>query len=425
MKVQGRLELNLPQSYDEKRPGFIWSHEYIDESIRDHNLAKRLPDTAQQVRCPTLYESASVFESLTARPDQPKVLAQYLNTDHPALSVHINSFTDATLASLSWNHAFMDIMGLQSFLRAWQAVLDGREEDVPAFIPYKEDPLVDLTVGADYREHVLYNFSLTGFWFILFVIRFAYEMIVHSNESGRMVRFPRLWVDQLRDDAIRERRRKGMSDKDAFLSHGDVLLAFWCKTTLAAQHIHPARPVHILNAVNVRGKMEGTRDPATGAFISNAMLVSITLTTAGEIDRMSVSELAGRIRADLQIQRDLTQVKSSFAWEVEKLDNGTLTGPPGHWNQLVFSWSNWDCAKFYDVDFSSANRSVDSPTPERMVHMGRPSLVMNSVHLDSISFRNGGPLIGQDARGDWWLDWVMRAEAWTNVEKILCDSTAG
>lgn len=35
-----------------------------------------------------------------------------------------------------------------------------------------------------------------------------------------------------------------------FLSHSDILLAFWYKTMLAAQHPRPGRPVHILNVMN-------------------------------------------------------------------------------------------------------------------------------------------------------------------------------
>lgn len=341
-----------------------------------------------------------------------------METDHPALSVHVISFTDATLVTLSWTHVFFDALGRQSLLQAWQAVLNGRDDEVPAFIPYEEDPIVGLADGADPRDHILYGFALTGIWFIFFVISYIYEVVVHS-ETERMVRFPKAWADELRERAMAELRAKGVSEKDAFLSHGDVLLAFWCKTTLSAQHLRSSRPIHAINVMNIRGSSEEVPVPGKTAYIGNAAMSSITLTTVAEIKSMSVSELASRIREDLKRQRAPDQVKSLVAWQLENYEKGAGVPMQGHWNQLMFSWSNWSRAKFYDVDFSSAVMNTGLPSSERSTKVGRPSLVMVAGHTNGISLRNGGPLIGQDANGDWWAEWVMRAEAWREVEKAL------
>jgi len=353
------------------------------------------------------------------RPGRPTKLEQWIEQGHPGLSVHVVSFTDATLVTLSWNHVFFDALGRQDFLLAWQAVLNGKDDEVLRFIPYEEDPLLSLAEGANPRDHVLYGLALTGIWFVLFVMSFIYEVVVHSKEAGRMVRFPKAWVEDLRENAMAELRTKGVAEKDAFLSHGDVLLAFWAKTTLAAQHLRPSQPLYMINAMNLRGASEEVPVPGKVAYIGNAATGSITISTAAEIERSSVGELASRIREDLKKQRAPDQVKAQVAWQLQCYDKGARAPLAGHWNQLMFSWSNWSRAKFYDVDFSSAVVKTGLSDSERSTKVGQPSLIMNGGHTNGISLRNGGPLIGQDANGDWWANWVMRAEAWPQVEEAL------
>lgn len=382
-------------------------------------MAKRLPQDVE-VSSPTLYEHGSIFESLVTRPGRPTKLKEWTETDHPGLSLHVTSFTDATFVTLSWCHVFFDALGRQSLFQAWQAVLDGREDEVPECIPYEEDPVVSIAEDANPQDHVLYKRAITGIWVFLFILSFIYEMVVHRKESGRMVRFPGSWVDELRERAMEGLRAKGIPEKDAFLSHGDVLLAFWCKTTMSVQHFRPSQPVHIINAMNVRGISEKVPLPGEKAYIGNAVLSAVTLTDMAEMNRLSVGEFAGRVRKDLKEQRDPRQIKAMVAWLLEYFNKGKGSPlPAGSWNQRIFSWSNWSRAKFYDMDFSSAVTKTGAATGERSTKVGRPSLVINFGHADGLTVRNGGPLIGQDARGDWWINWYLRDEAWAEVERAL------
>jgi hypothetical protein len=146
---------------------------------------------------------------------------------------------------------------------------------------------------------------------------------------------------------------------------------------------------------------------------------SVTLTTVGDLEKMSVGELAARVRADLKTQRATKQAKSMVAWQLDCFRKGTRFPTVGSWNQIIFSWSNWSRARFYEVDFSSAVTKRGPDVIDRKTKLGQPGFIMNRGHGDGISTRNGGPLIGQDANGDWWVDWVMRAEAWPEVEKAL------
>jgi hypothetical protein len=69
------------------------------------------------------------------------------------------------------------------------------------------------------------------------------------------------------------------------------------------------------------------------------------------------------------------------------------------------------------MDFSAAVAKVGTPLAERSNPAGVPSYINVAGHESSFRIRNGGPLIGRDAGGDWWMQWPMRAEAWPAMEK--------
>lgn len=273
--------------------------------------------------------------------------------------------------------------------------------------------------SASSSDNVLISIALTGFWFFLFVLSVIYEMVVHSQEAGRIIHFPGCWVDKLREEAMAELQFRGVKKEDAFLSHGDVLLAFWCKTTIAAQRLRSSRPVLIMNLMNIRGILEELPNPGATAYVRNATLASVTQTNVAELERMSVSELASRIRQDLEQQRQPAQVRAMVAWASNCLERGARAPLWGSWNQIILAWSNWNRAWFYDIDFSSAIVLSARDSGNRTMMLGQPSYMTVGGQAEKMSLRNGDPLIGKDANGDWWVNWSMRAEAWSNVEKAL------
>jgi hypothetical protein len=367
---------------------------------------------------PTLFPSSQRFHDLTTRPGHGSTFSHWTDTDDPALSVHVVSFDDATLLTVSWSHVFLDALGLKGLLHAWTSVLDGREEDVPAFVPFHVDPAHEIARGGDPKKHILYHCALTGIWFAMFVVCYLYELFVHSAEEGRMICLPGPWVDALRQHAIADVSSK--EDEDVFLSHGDVILAWWARMSVTVQRLGPSQPIQIMNVANVRGLFPGLLPDNKGAaemYTTNAALTANTLTTCGELSSMSTGALALRIRQDLQTQRTPEQVRHFVAWQLEsskKLGRSPLLGS---WNQLLLAWSNWHRARLFDVDFSAAVVKPGLPLESRSNKLGQPSFILPNGHAKGISLRNAGPLIGRDANGDWWMQTVLRAGAWARVEE--------
>jgi hypothetical protein len=123
------------------------------------------------------------FRVLSDERSNMKVLKDWIYSDKAQLGVDIINFQDATFVTLTWLHTFLDAMGRHALLRAWQAVLEGRDDDVPPFIGYDTDPLTPL--GSE--EYVTEPFVLApkqvsklGFARFVFNLR-----IVLSPRRGR------------------------------------------------------------------------------------------------------------------------------------------------------------------------------------------------------------------------------------------------
>lgn len=82
-------------------------------SISEHTLASQLP-TAPESPNPALLRVAPDLGSLVSRPGDPRTLDDYLQSERPVLGLHIVSFTDATIVTLSWPHVLFDASTYQS-----------------------------------------------------------------------------------------------------------------------------------------------------------------------------------------------------------------------------------------------------------------------------------------------------------------------
>lgn len=380
-------------------------------------MASKIPRPSDLKR-PTLFPSSDTFHEIATHPGHATKFSDWADSDRPALSVHVVAFDDATLLTISWSHVFLDALGRQSFLRAWTSVLDGREEDVPAFVPFHVDPANEIARGGDPKKHVLYHCVLSGIWFAMFVVGYLYELIVHYAEAGRMVCCPGPWVENTRQQAMADVRASSHSEEDVFLSHGDVLLAWWAKVSVAAQQLGSRQPITIMNATNIRGLFPDLLpDKGAEVYTTNALMATSTLVSCRELAEMSVGALALRIRQDLQKQRTPEQVRHFVAWQLESEKDYGRSPLTGSWNQIMVSWSNWHRARFYNVDFSAAVIRPGLSLEGRSNKLGQPSFILANGHTNGISLRNAGPLIGRDANGDWWMQSVLRAGAWARVEE--------
>ncbi|KAI5365964.1 putative transferase [Septoria linicola] len=415
LNAQGKLDYHIPQRYDEQRPGFLWDHLDIADSIEDHPLASQLAKAKPE---PTIFEDPEKFHSLTAHPDHPTCLDDWIYSDRPPLSLRLVTFTDASLLTLSWSHTLLDAVGRQSLLEAWIAVLEGREQDVPPIIGFKDDPALNMGKTSKPEQHVLYKRMITGFRFFLFVVYFILEKVLHPKEDARLIQVPNSFVQNLKREAQDHLRAQSPEKEAPFLSDADVLFAWMTRLTYVAQNYSPQRTVTLMNVINFRGLTDAL--PLQGAaYIGNAVGSSQSFLTVQQAKEQPIAVTALLIREDLLRQKTPEQVDAVLAIS-RQLGRGPLFGA---YDQLLTPWSNWHRARFYEMDFSSAVSSKNSQARTGKARIGKPSYLHVCGHRGSFMVRNGGALLGKDGAGNWWISWNLRAEAWEKFEAEFYKAT--
>lgn len=373
LQQEGKLQYHVPPRYHEERPGFLWRHHGIDQSIEQHPTASRLPKAKP---IPTVHGDPADIHDLAAHPDHPTCMEDWLYTDKPPLSVQLTTFSDASLLCLSWSHTFLDAVGRQTLLKAWISILDGREFDVPRFIGYKEDPIESLGHTVAPEKHVLYKNLVTGFHFILFVIYFILESILHPIETARAIQVPDSYVQDLKSEARQYLKQHLSTDDPPFLSDGDILFAWIARITFASQTYSRSRTVNLMNVFNLRGVAQNAFPPNTAYAVGNAVSASQTLITVGQLVDQPLALTALQIRNDLLKQKTPEQADAMIALG-RRLGSKALVGT---YDMIFAPFSNWHRARFYDFDFSSAVVRQGKPSDQRANAVGRPSYINVTGH---------------------------------------------
>jgi hypothetical protein len=140
----GKLEYHVLAAFDAKRPGFAYTHVKHNMSTEKHLLASRIPRPTNQ---PSVYTDLNTLADLAHRSDAPEKLDDFLCSDEPQLSLHIVSFEDATIVSISWLHTFLDATAMVAVLNAWVLVLNGCEAEVPPICNFDTDHLASLGIA--------------------------------------------------------------------------------------------------------------------------------------------------------------------------------------------------------------------------------------------------------------------------------------
>ncbi|KAI7711144.1 hypothetical protein KC353_g9195 [Hortaea werneckii] len=223
----GRLEYHVPAEYTAERPPFSFTRVNTGISIEEHYIARRIPRNSSGSQKPVLFEDAAHFSDLIYGPDTPTKLEDWLYTDKPPLSLHIVTFTDATVVGLSWSHTLLDAMGRHLLQRAWTAVLEGREQDVPPFQGYYEDPITPVVDQTPPEQHVLYDQLLSGFGFLVFVMYMILELVWWPKQSSRIILLPGPYVQDLRQQALQDlhANKEENDEREPFISEGDIIFA--------------------------------------------------------------------------------------------------------------------------------------------------------------------------------------------------------
>lgn len=410
--------------------------------LMDHPIASQVPRPGESL---VVGPNAAIFEPLVRPPDNPKYLEDWIYSDRPQLQVHIVSFHDATFVTLTWMHTLFDAMGRNALLKAWQAMLEGRENDIPEIYGYDFDPLTRLgqpdwrkskeeleRAAREDEESVLRPKQIIGWRFWAFVFNYVWEMVFYRKEEGRFVCIPPAMMKRLRqsaiDDLVANPAEAAVMDTSdpknpkPFLSEGDVLSAWWSRTIMACQpwakSANPNKTIAVQNAFGMRNLLSSTEPkllPKTMVYMSNCIITISSFFTLHELLSLPLGVVASRIRKDIAAQTTRKQVDAtSKLIRQSPRVNGhpALFGSP---DMSLSTFSNWTKGKMFETDFSAAVITEG----ERKHKKGVPSFIQAGAVAKNVSIRNSGPIVGKDAWGNYWLGCTLRKGVWEKVVEAL------
>jgi hypothetical protein len=178
----------------------------------------------------------------------PNGIKDYLTSDTPVLGLRVNSFTYKTIIVLHWQHVAFDALGMQYVVEGWNAMLWGKEADIPMPCGVDSDPFHPLAQGdrGTTEPHLLADKQVGIGGMIKWGLGYGVDMLVRAKEN-RMVCVPETYwrpqlqkaLEELRAEAVEE----GKDPSKVFLTEGDILTAWTMRCVVSPMGMDPDRTV--------------------------------------------------------------------------------------------------------------------------------------------------------------------------------------
>ncbi|KNG50040.1 hypothetical protein TW65_02958 [Stemphylium lycopersici] len=410
----GALEVHVPRTFTKERPAFSFSNATHDIPIEEHEVAKSLPKPNGSV---STWSGPQQTSCLATRSDAPATLQDLLADDTPQISVHMTSFTNATLVGLSFPHTMMDVMGQSALLQAWSLVLSGRATEVPPVLGAKEDMIRTITdtIDPNPEPYVLKPKLLQGLGMLKFGARFGWDMVTGAAVESRTMCLTKETMTQLREQAEDDLSASSDGEKAPFVSDGDILTA-WSMRAVALSSAPSTRPMTALHAMNARFRLPALAN-AQGVYLQNMLVPAYTFLTP-ELSRGPLGPIALANREALKQQATEAQVTANLREQRVLGDPSAMmcTEPTA----VLASFTDWSKAKIWGVvDFGPA---VVKAGKEGKARKNPPG----SVLFQHCTSRRPGTVprlfvhvLGKDFEGSVWVTMSMVPAAWREIEASL------
>lgn len=363
------------------------------------------------------------MSGLAYGPGAPKSLDDLYYSDLPQFSLHVITFADGTLVSITFNHMIADLGGLKTILDAWQLVLAGKQGEVSEFMSFHDDPMAGLYRGQPKEEYLLATRRLTGLNLIRFGLRLAFDSWWRGNLDSRLLCIPKLTTDSFVQKARAQLPvsigAKDTSVKDVFISEGDIIMAFVNRLMAQSLPTNSSRNLTTLVPVDPRNRVKSVFQEK-GAYLGNLPAAVFVFHTRQEAADMPIGELALDFRNGIAAQCTEEQMKavSSLAYEsITKTRNIPVFGPS---NTLLLVISSWVKAALLETtDFSPAIiKAGDKQLPGRRIS-GHPSYIQSHC-LEIMSFCSSVTnIVGRDLDGNLWLNADFPSSTWPVLLEYL------
>ncbi|KAM5344086.1 hypothetical protein ACJ41O_012623 [Fusarium nematophilum] len=389
----------------------------MDGPMTEHPLASKLPRPTGKV---ATYPGPKEFCSLGLGPETPRNIDDFVFFGRPQFCLHVQTFTDGTLVSVTHSHISTDLMGLASILEAWSLVLAGKPEAVAPMVGYREDPFDGLWNPTPKQRHVLADKILDGWRFKYWGVRSLYESWRCSDIQSRTMCVPRHAMDKM----MQEARSHIQVETDAtvsgsakpFISEGDVLTAVACRILAQNQGPGSSRELGTIMAVDPRSRAKSVFSQ-DAAYIQNSPTNIYFFCRANEALALRLGKLALLVREAIETQATEEQLKATASLSVESMRTSKMPIIFGGMNMATQFMSNWTKGSLADkMDFSPAvvRDAAHGASPGKRGHpvyyqASDPS--HNAVSVISSVF----VVVAKDYDGNTWFSISLPGQMWSDL----------
>ncbi|KAF4998687.1 hypothetical protein FGRMN_3013 [Fusarium graminum] len=417
LKPDGGLEIHVPREFSDDRPAVYFTQEKHDISISEHPLASKLPRSNGKI---ATFPGPKQLCSLGLSPETPRNMDDFVCSDKPQFYLHIQTFTDGTLVSVTHSHVSTDLMGLASIFEAWSLVLAGKSELVTPMSGYNEDVFDSILESAPRERHTLADKILDGWRFKYWGIRSLYESWRCSEIQSRTLCIPKKAVDKMMRQA-----RNHLSSHDSqapmpFISEGDVFTAIACRTLAGYQGQGSQRKLTNIMAVDPRSRVRSVFSPEL-AYVQNSPNNIFYFCRADEVSHLPLGQLALLVREAIQTQTTEEQLKAATVLSRESMKATKMPVIFGDMNMAAQFMSNWTKGKLAEkMNFSAAIEREARPETRRGKR-GHPIYYQasdpshNTVSVISSVF----VVVSKDYEGNTWFSNSLPTEMWSDLLEFL------
>ncbi|KAH8838837.1 hypothetical protein MCOR11_001913 [Pyricularia oryzae] len=414
LNSMGRLESHIPAEFTNSRPAVRFLHTVFDLAIDEHPLACKLPRATGE-HASAHPGTSELIDLLYPDDHRPTCLEDYVCTDEPQLRLYVVSFNDATIVSVTAPHASGDIMAHAGIVKGWVDMLHGRAQEVQRFDGFRTDPLAEMVKRADSSQiaEMLEGKILRGVRHAMYVIFYLWDMLFGPRMQHRTLFFPASTVVKMREQALDHLQQQG--DEKPFVSNGDVLTAWLSKMAAAPMAARaPHKSLTILNALELRGRLSSTLNPAV-MYGQNLTMHCCAFVTLGEAATAPLGVVARAVRQSIVEQGAEKQLEAftKTMWELGG-DRPVATAVDAY----LFAFSSWAKARFNHImDFSPAIVSKGNRAAADGQAPGKPVWVLSTTMGFTLLARYWLNITGEDLAGNYWATVVLPRPSIASIEE--------
>ncbi|KUI64228.1 hypothetical protein VM1G_10984 [Cytospora mali] len=434
----GKLEIHVPDKFNLDRPAVRYTHDEFDLEMEEEPRVWKLPKSDSTGK-PSIHEGPPAFRYLTKNPDMPTKFSDYLKNDQPIMSLHVASFNDGALVTITWPHAVTDMMGMHGLIQAWCEVLGDREDNVPEMIGVHKDPMRSLGRLKLREKYVFAGAHLSALQLLQSLVHMVMDRMTHGEMESKTICLPATSMSKLKMDA-------GIASGSgkALITEGDVLAAWLARQACSILPLSSDRPVTLSIPFEARSKLPmifprpstaemeswGEVYRPSPVYIGNATFMTHLHIPASAVLSAPLGEVAHATRAAILQQTSESQIKAA-SYEMRRRQEGfggllsklrlplKYTTP----DSMPVTVSNWSRMNVFDtLDFSPAviNKNIGVVTRSMTgLKAGRPTYNHVDILSPSMDDRNKFHISGKDHQGNTWITGRMASAAWDAMEEEL------